>query len=98
MKAFKKALSILMVVAMVLALSVSAFAASQVVTYTGADKTTDAKITLSRATFDRMQSGELKAEQAIASGDVKVEGRKEAVTEFVGLIQKPSFWFNIVTP
>lgn len=71
---------------------------NSVLNYSKKPATTDAKITLSRATFDRMQSGELKAEQAIASGDVKVEGRKEAVTEFVGLIQKPSFWFNIVTP
>lgn len=74
------------------------FVENSVLNYSNKPATTDAKITLSRATFDRMQSGELKAEQAIASGDVKVEGRKEAVTEFVGLFQKPSFWFNIVTP
>jgi alkyl sulfatase BDS1-like metallo-beta-lactamase superfamily hydrolase len=74
------------------------FVENSVLNYSKKPAATDAKITLSKATFDRMQSGELKAEQAIASGDVKVEGRKEAVTEFVGLFQKPSFWFNIVTP
>lgn len=53
MKAFKKALSILMVTAMVLALSVSIFAASQVVTYSGSEATTDAKITISNAVEGR---------------------------------------------
>ena len=29
---------------------------------------------------------------------MKVEGRREAFAEFVGLLDKFPFWFNIVTP
>lgn len=53
MKAIKKTLAILLASMMVLAMSVTVFAASQVVTYTGADKTTDAKITISNAVEGR---------------------------------------------
>ena len=37
-------------------------------------------------------------EQAIASGDLKIEGRREAFGEFVGMLDTFPFWFNIVTP
>ncbi len=36
-------------------------------------------------------------EQAIASDDLKIEGRKDAFTEFLGLLDTFPFWFNIVT-
>ncbi|MCA1380939.1 alkyl sulfatase BDS1-like metallo-beta-lactamase superfamily hydrolase [Bradyrhizobium yuanmingense] len=71
---------------------------NSVLNYSKKPASTDAKLTLSKATFDRIQAGEITADKAIASGDIKVEGRKEAVTEFVGLFEKPPFWFNIVTP
>ena len=58
----------------------------------------DAKITLSKATLDAIQLEEKTFEQAIASGEVKIEGRKEAFTEFLGLLETFPFWFNIVTP
>ena len=46
----------------------------------------------------RSSSGRKRVEQAITSGDLKIEGRKEAFTEFLGLLDTFPFWFNIVTP
>ncbi len=37
-------------------------------------------------------------EEKIASGDIKIIGRKEALGEFLGLLDSFPFWFNIVTP
>lgn len=71
---------------------------NSVLNYSKKPATTDATLTLTKRTFDRMQSGELSAQQAMASGDLKVDGRREAVTDFIGLIEKPDFWFNIVMP
>jgi alkyl sulfatase BDS1-like metallo-beta-lactamase superfamily hydrolase len=58
----------------------------------------DAKLTLAKAVLDRIQLGEITPEQAITSGEMKLEGKREAFTEFVGLLDKFPFWFNIVTP
>jgi len=58
----------------------------------------DAKITLSKATLDAIQLKEKTVDQSIASGDLKIEGKKEAFTEFLGLLDTFPFWFNIVTP
>lgn len=58
----------------------------------------DARITLAKATLDAIQLREKTVEQAIGSGELKIEGRKEAFTEFLGLLDTFPFWFNIVTP
>jgi alkyl sulfatase BDS1-like metallo-beta-lactamase superfamily hydrolase len=58
----------------------------------------DAKLTLSKPTLDRIQLGELPVEQAVTSGELKVDGKREAFAEFVGLLDTFPFWFNIVTP
>jgi alkyl sulfatase BDS1-like metallo-beta-lactamase superfamily hydrolase len=58
----------------------------------------DARVTLSKATLDAVQLKEVTLEQAIARGDIKVEGRREALAEFLGLLDSFPFWFNIVTP
>jgi alkyl sulfatase BDS1-like metallo-beta-lactamase superfamily hydrolase len=58
----------------------------------------DAKITLSKATLDSIQLKETTIEQAITAGELKIEGKKEAFTEFLGLLDTFPFWFNIVTP
>jgi alkyl sulfatase BDS1-like metallo-beta-lactamase superfamily hydrolase len=58
----------------------------------------DAKLTLTKTTFDRIQLREITADQAIAAGDLKIEGRREAFAEFTGLLDTFPFWFNIVTP
>ncbi len=58
----------------------------------------DAKLTLSKSTLDRIQLRELPVEQAVTSGELKIDGRREALTEFVGLLDNFPFWFPIVTP
>ena len=58
----------------------------------------DAKLTLSKTTLDSIQLKEITLEQAIAKGDLKIEGKREAFSEFMGLLDTFPFWFNIVTP
>jgi alkyl sulfatase BDS1-like metallo-beta-lactamase superfamily hydrolase len=58
----------------------------------------DAKITLTKATLDSIQLKEITVDQAITSGNLKIEGKKEGFTEFLGLLDTFPFWFNIVTP
>lgn len=58
----------------------------------------DATLTLTKSTLDRIQLKEITVEQAIASGDLKVDGKREAFTDFLGLLDQFPFWFNIVTP
>lgn len=58
----------------------------------------DARLGLTKAAFDRLQIGEATLDQLIASGEVKVEGKREAVAELLGAITTFPFWFDIVTP
>lgn len=58
----------------------------------------DAKLTMSKATLDSIQLKEITLEQAITKGDLKIEGKREAFSEFMGLLDTFPFWFNIVTP
>jgi alkyl sulfatase BDS1-like metallo-beta-lactamase superfamily hydrolase len=53
---------------------------------------------LSKATLNAVQLKEATMEEKIASGDIKIIGRKEALGEFLGLLDSFPFWFNIVTP
>lgn len=61
------------------------------------DPDAGAKVALSKVTFDRIQIGEVTIEQAITSGDLKIEGRRESLGEFLGMCDTFPFWFNIVT-
>jgi alkyl sulfatase BDS1-like metallo-beta-lactamase superfamily hydrolase len=58
----------------------------------------DAKVILTKGTLDAIQLKEVTLEQAITKGDVKIEGRREALGEFLALLDTFPFWFNIVTP
>ncbi|MGL4318965.1 MAG: alkyl/aryl-sulfatase [Pseudomonas sp.] len=58
----------------------------------------DVTLTLSKATLDAIQLKQTTLENAIAKGDLKVDGKREALTEFLGLLDVFPFWFNIVTP
>jgi len=58
----------------------------------------DAKVTLAKRTLDRIQLKELRPEQAITSGEMTIEGKREAFGAVVGLLDTFPFWFNIVTP
>jgi alkyl sulfatase BDS1-like metallo-beta-lactamase superfamily hydrolase len=58
----------------------------------------DATLTLAKSTLDRVLLGELKVEDAAGAPGVKVEGKKGALGELIGMLDKFEFWFNIVTP
>ncbi len=58
----------------------------------------DAKMSLTKAVLDNIQLGQTTLQDAVAGGDVKVEGREAAVGEFLGMLDTYPFWFNIVTP
>lgn len=58
----------------------------------------DSRITLSKATLDAIQLKEVTLEQAITKGDIRIEGRRESLGEFLALLDSFPFWFNIVTP
>jgi alkyl sulfatase BDS1-like metallo-beta-lactamase superfamily hydrolase len=56
------------------------------------------KLTLTKDTFDNIQLKQITIEQAIASDALHIDGKKEAFTDFLGLLDTFPFWFNIVTP
>lgn len=58
----------------------------------------DVTVTLSKQTLDDIQLGQGTLEQKIASGEIKVQGNQQTFSDFVGLLDKFNFWFNIVTP
>lgn len=58
----------------------------------------DVKLTMTKATLDAIQLKETTLEAAITKGDLKINGKREAFTEFMGLMDSFPFWFNIVTP
>lgn len=58
----------------------------------------DVTVTLSKQTLDDIQLGQGTLEQKIASGEIKIQGDQQTFSDFVGLLDKFNFWFNIVTP
>jgi alkyl sulfatase BDS1-like metallo-beta-lactamase superfamily hydrolase len=58
----------------------------------------DANVTLNKSTFDAMQLGQVNVDDAVTKGDIKIVGNATAFKDFVGLLDKFDFWFNIVTP
>jgi len=60
--------------------------------------TPDATLTLTKDTLDNIQLKQITVDQAVASNALVVEGKQEALTEFLGLLDTYPFWFNIVTP
>jgi alkyl sulfatase BDS1-like metallo-beta-lactamase superfamily hydrolase len=58
----------------------------------------DVTLTLSKATLDAIQLNQVSIDDAIAKGDLKLSGKREALNEFMGLLDTFPFWFNIVTP
>jgi alkyl sulfatase BDS1-like metallo-beta-lactamase superfamily hydrolase len=58
----------------------------------------DANLTLSKDTMNQIQMGKLKLTDGIDQKTVAVDGNRDSVTEFVGLLDTFPFWFNIVTP
>ena len=58
----------------------------------------DAHLTLTKDTLDRIQLKQVSVEEAVSSGEIKIDGRQQAFTDFLGLLDTFPFWFNIVTP
>ncbi|WP_323062637.1 alkyl/aryl-sulfatase [Aeromonas jandaei] len=58
----------------------------------------DVTITLSKKTLDDIQLGQGTMEQKIASGEIKIKGDQQKFSDFISLLDKFNFWFNIVTP
>jgi alkyl sulfatase BDS1-like metallo-beta-lactamase superfamily hydrolase len=59
----------------------------------------DATITLTRAAFNEvMLLGMARLDAKIASGNIKVGGKKEKLQELRSMMDKFDPWFNIVTP
>jgi len=58
----------------------------------------DSTLTLSKQTLDAIQLKQTTMQDAIARGDVKVEGRPGAFAELMGMLVTYPGWFNIITP
>jgi alkyl sulfatase BDS1-like metallo-beta-lactamase superfamily hydrolase len=58
----------------------------------------DSTLTLSKQTLDAIQLKQTTMQDAIARGDVKVEGRPGAFAELMEMLVTYPGWFNIVTP
>jgi len=58
----------------------------------------DSTLTLSKKTLDALQLKQTTMQDAMARGDVKIEGRQDAFGELMGLLVTYPGWFNIVTP
>nr|WP_286154353.1 MULTISPECIES: alkyl sulfatase dimerization domain-containing protein [unclassified Mycobacterium] len=58
----------------------------------------DAGLKLTKATMNEIQLGKVKLADAISANNVTVEGKRQSVDEFVGLLDTFQLWFNIVTP
>jgi alkyl sulfatase BDS1-like metallo-beta-lactamase superfamily hydrolase len=58
----------------------------------------DVTLTMTKGILDSIQLKETTIEQAITKGDLKLEGKREAFADFMGMLDTFPFWFNIVTP
>ncbi|MNO64511.1 Metallo-beta-lactamase superfamily protein [compost metagenome] len=61
-------------------------------------KDADATVTLTRDTLNKIVLKETTLKDALASGDIKVEGAQDTLDELVSYLDNFDFWFNIVTP
>lgn len=61
-------------------------------------KEADAKVTLSRDTLNKLMLKEASLKDAIASGDVKIDGNQGKLEELMSYMDSFDFWFPIVTP
>lgn len=56
----------------------------------------DAKITIQRSVPNAIVMGQTRLADQVKAGKVTIEGKKESPAEFVALLDKFDFWFNIV--
>jgi alkyl sulfatase BDS1-like metallo-beta-lactamase superfamily hydrolase len=58
----------------------------------------DASVTLDRTTLDAITLGQTTTKDAVASGEITIEGDKSKLGELFSYLDGFDFWFNIVTP
>jgi alkyl sulfatase BDS1-like metallo-beta-lactamase superfamily hydrolase len=58
----------------------------------------DATITLTRPVLNQIIAGAATFEQKAAAGEVRVDGDRGALSDFMALMDDFAFWFDIVTP
>jgi alkyl sulfatase BDS1-like metallo-beta-lactamase superfamily hydrolase len=58
----------------------------------------DATLTIAKRMLDKVQLKQVTMDQALATGDARLDGRREAYRELMALLDDFPFWFNIVTP
>jgi alkyl sulfatase BDS1-like metallo-beta-lactamase superfamily hydrolase len=61
-------------------------------------KDADATVTLTRDTLNKIVLKETSLKDALASGNIKVDGTQGKLEELVSYMDDFDFWFNIVTP
>lgn len=61
-------------------------------------KDADATVTLTRDTLNKLVLKETTLKDALASGEIKVDGTQGKLEELMGYLDNFDFWFNIVTP
>ncbi len=57
-----------------------------------------ATVTMTRASFDAVVLGEAQVPMLVAGGDLKITGNPAALGAFLLSLDRPKFWFNVVTP
>jgi len=58
----------------------------------------DANVTIPRTILNGIVLGETTLADQVKADNVTIEGKKEAVFEFIAMLDKFNFWFNIVEP
>lgn len=61
------------------------------------DEKADATITLSRDVLNNLLLKQTTFEQAVAAGDIKINGNADKLKEVLSYLDNFEFWFNIVT-
>jgi len=64
----------------------------------GLDENRETTIITTREILNNVMLGKVKVEDAIATGDIKIEGKKGQFAELQGMLDTFELWFNIVTP
>ena len=58
----------------------------------------DTRILCQRKVLERLCTGEVSPEQAIASGDLKITGNREVISKLFGLFDRFTLMFDVVAP
>jgi len=58
----------------------------------------DASVTLSKATLNQLQLGQITLQKALSDGKLKVTGNQAVFGDLLAMIDTFPFWFNISTP